>query len=281
MSWTTVARKDFRDALRSRTLLGLTLLFIAFTGGFIYIYSSAPQLLTSGPTPASQHSFTALGEALIGAVYYLVPLIRLVIGYKAIVGERTTGSIKFLFSFPYTRADLVVGKLVGRTAVVVVAIAFGFLAAGLIGRVESLPVVTTEYVMFIVLTVVLTFVFVSIAIGFSAGFRSSSRALYGVIGLFVLFYLWSLIPTLIRYVTNGFVLPNTPPPAWAQFLELLSPQMAYQYTLAALIPDLAVLTQTTDSNPFYLQNWFGFVVLLGWAVVPLSIGYLRFRRTDL
>lgn len=130
----------------------------------------------------------------------------------------------------------------------------------------------------------LAFVFVSVAISFSAGFRSPSLALYGVIGLFVLFYIWSRIPTLIRYVLNGFALPTTPPPEWAQFVGLLNPQTAYQYAIATLIPNfrmLGTLTQASGSDPFYLQNWFGFVVLLAWVVVPLTIGYLRFERTDL
>lgn len=118
MSWSIVARKDFRDALRSRTLVGLTVLFVVFAGGFVYLYSSAPQFVTlRGPTPTS-HGFVALAHALIVPVYLLVPLISLIVGYKAIVGERTSGSIKFLFSFPHTRADLVFGKLVGRTVVV-------------------------------------------------------------------------------------------------------------------------------------------------------------------
>lgn len=280
MSWTAIAQKDFRDAVRSRTLLGLTLLFVAFTGGFIYIYSSAPQLVTSGPT-TSRHSFATLGAALIGAVYYLVPLIGLIVGYKAIVGERTSGSIRFLFSFPHTRADLVFGKLVGRTAVVAVALVAGFLAAGLIGLVESLPVASLDYVLFVGLTVLLAFVFVSIAISVSALFRSSSRALSAVVGTFVLLYIWPLVPTLLRYVVNGFSLPSAPAPTWAAFVLLLSPEMAYQHTVAALIPKLGMLTDVSGTDPFYLQNWFGFVILVAWVVVPLAAGYARFERMDL
>jgi len=33
--------------------------------------------------------------------------------------------------------------------------------------------------------------------------------------------------------------------------------------------------------PFYLQEWFGVVVLLFWLAVPVAIGYYRFERTDL
>lgn len=280
MSWTAVARKDFRDGVRSRTLLGLTLLFVMFAGGFIYIYSTAPQLVTSGPTPI-QRSFATLAVALIGAVYYIVPLISLIVGYKAIAGERTSGSIKFLLGFPHTRGDLVFGKLIGRTAVVTVALLVGFAAAGLIALAKSLPVASLDYVVFVGLTVVLAFVFVSIAIGFSAGFRSPTRALYSVIGLFALFYIWSLVPTLIRYVLNGFTLPNTAPPEWAQFVQLLSPQTAYQHAAATLIPSLETLTQATGTEPFYLQNWFGFVILIAWLIVPLMVGYVQFERTDL
>lgn len=280
MSWTAVARKDFKDSVRSRTLLGLTLLFVVFAGGFIYIYSSAPALVTSGPT-TTQRSFATLVVALTGAVYYIVPLIGLIVGYKAIAGERTSGSIKFLLGFPHTRGDLVLGKLIGRTAVVAVALLAGFAAAGLIALAESLPVASLDYAVFVGLTVILAFVFVSISVGFSAGFRSPARALYGVIGLFALFYIWSLVPTFIRYVLNGFSLPNTAPPEWAQFVQLLSPQAAYQHATATLIPNLEALTQATGTGAFYLQSWFGFVILFGWLIVPLMIGYAQFERTDL
>ncbi|WP_394328123.1 ABC transporter permease subunit [Natrinema hispanicum] len=30
-----------------------------------------------------------------------------------------------------------------------------------------------------------------------------------------------------------------------------------------------------------MQDWFGVVVMLCWLIVPVAIGYFRFKRTDL
>lgn len=36
-----------------------------------------------------------------------------------------------------------------------------------------------------------------------------------------------------------------------------------------------------QSDAFYAQGWFGFVVLAFWLLIPLALGYLRFNSTDL
>jgi ABC-2 type transport system permease protein len=36
-----------------------------------------------------------------------------------------------------------------------------------------------------------------------------------------------------------------------------------------------------ESAAFYMQNWFVFIILVAWIVVPLAIGYARFSRIDL
>ena len=38
--------------------------------------------------------------------------------------------------------------------------------------------------------------------------------------------------------------------------------------------------QQTSADAFYLEPWFGFVVLALWIVLPLVVGYLRFESAD-
>ena len=69
-----------------------------------------------------------------------------------------------------------------------------------------------------------------------------------------------------------------------QFLTILDPTAAYrQGTLwvIRLIDESGELQEATADLPFYLQDWFGFVVMAFWIVVPLAVGYLRFESTDL
>ena len=280
MSWTVVAKKDFRDAIRSKTLWALSVLFVLFAGGFTYIFWFIPQLVGQQNLPAAGPT-VGLINGLSGSAGFLVPLTGLLLGYKAIVGERDSGSLKLLLGLPHSRRDVVLGKLIGRTAVVAVAILIGFAAGAVVAFLLYDSFALGAFVIFTLLTVLLGLVFVAIAIGFSAAMRSTSWALLGVIGLFVLFvFVWGFIPLLLRFVFNGFAMPNLlARPDWAAFLSLLNPTVAYGYASAALFPALPTLA--TENAPFYLQDWFGFVILAAWIVVPLVLGYYRFTTTDL
>ena len=280
MSWTVVAKKDFRDAIRSKTLWMLSVLFVLFAGGFTYVFWFIPQLVGQQNLPASGPT-VGLINGLSGAAGFLVPLIGLLIGYKAIVGERDSGSLKLLLALPQSRRDVVLGKLIGRTGVVAVAILIGFAAGAIIALLLYDSFAFGVFVSYTLLTMVLGLVFVAIAVGFSAAMRSASRALYGVVGLFVFFtFVWGFIPTILRFVLNGFTMPNLlARPDWATFVSLLNPTTAYGYASAALIPELPGLT--SENPPFYLQDWFGFVILAAWVVVPFTLGYVRFASTDL
>ncbi|MFB9809145.1 hypothetical protein ACFFQF_30455 [Haladaptatus pallidirubidus] len=37
----------------------------------------------------------------------------------------------------------------------------------------------------------------------------------------------------------------------------------------------------TGDAPFYLEGWFALVILFVWLLLPVSLGYLRFRSVDL
>lgn len=283
MSWTIIAKKDFRDAIRSRALWALTILFILFAAGFIYLSWALQQFLQQ----AAQQTMAATGptvgliSGLSGSAGFLVPLIGLLMGYKSIVGERESGSLKLLLSLPHSRRDVVIGKLVGRTGVVAIAIVIGFVAGGIVAFFLYNSFAVGAFISYILLTVVLGLVFVAIAVGFSAAMRSASRALYGTVGLFVLFvFVWGFIPLLLRFVLSGFALPDVMSrPDWAAFLSLLNPTTAYGHASAALFP--ALQRSISETVPFYLQDWFGFVILAAWIVVPLGLGYYRFNTTDL
>lgn len=280
MSVVTVAKKDFRDAIRSRTLFGLAVVFTVFTSGFVYIYSNVPSLITGGPVP-SQDTFANLAIALTGGVYIVVPVIGLVVGYKSLAGERTSGSIKFLLSHPHSRGDIVLGKLLGRTAVVTVAVIAGFAVAAVVAGLEYPSFSAGKYLLFVSVTVLLSVTLTSVSIGFSASIPSTSRALYGVIALFVSFLLWGFVSDALQYVANGFATSGTGTPPWARLFEMTSPLTAYQYALGAVLPDVRSVTASTSGGPFFVQHWFGFVILVCWIVVAIGIGLRRFRNTDL
>ena len=283
MSTLAIAKKDFQDALRSRALIVLSVLFAIFAAGAVYVFSAVIDLGSAGNvSPAVQLLFS-----LASPVSIFVPLIGVITGYRAIVGERSTGSVKILLSLPHTRRDVLFGKLAGRTAVLSVAVVVGFALAGVVGLVYYSAFPVAAYLGFVVLTLLLGVAYLAFSIGLSASTRSSSLALWGALGFFALFqFLWGFVTNLVVYVVNGFSTPAnfsfvfgylTGGPDWYQLLGLLSPSSAYQTALNAVLP----AGGASGSTPYFLQSWFGFVILAVWIVVPLVFGYLRFESTDL
>ena len=70
--------------------------------------------------------------SLVSLVIYLVPLIALILGYDAIVGEREEGSLDLLLSMPLTRIELLLGKFVGLACALAFSTLAGFGLAGIV-----------------------------------------------------------------------------------------------------------------------------------------------------
>lgn len=108
--WEGVARKDFEDAVRSKLLWGLIAVFVAF---LVMSLLSAEVLFPDGVTVDA--TMALVGVAMLAQLF--VPGIALVAGYMSVVGERRSGSLRVLLSYPFSRFDVVAGKLAGRTLV--------------------------------------------------------------------------------------------------------------------------------------------------------------------
>ncbi|HSN41086.1 MAG TPA: ABC transporter permease subunit, partial [Burkholderiales bacterium] len=119
----TIAAKEFRDRIRNRWVLAVA---IALTGFALAIaYFGAAQQGSVG-----LRGIDVTIASLVSLVIYLVPLIALILGYDAIVGEREKGSLALLLSMPITRAELLLGKFTGLAAALAASTLLGF---GLVG----------------------------------------------------------------------------------------------------------------------------------------------------
>ncbi|OLZ42365.1 ABC transporter [Natrinema saccharevitans] len=284
MSTITVAKKDFRDAVRSRLLIGLTVLFALFTVGGAALASWASGLFSEG----GGDSTVGLILALQTPAGFLVPVIALIVGYGAIAGERESGSLKFLLGLPHRRRDVVLGKVLGRTGVVAVSILIGF-AVGLVGLVAFVGEVSpVDYLAFTLVTVGFGFVYVCLGVGISAMTRSTTKAAVGAIGLVVLFwFLWGTITQGLLYALEGEFLPETFP-GWYLALNAIPPDAAYGSAIGAVLGESGFTTSGSlesqglvESVPLVAEPWFGFVILAVWALLPLAFGLWRFERADL
>ena len=290
MSFLAIAEKDFRDAVRSRLLIALTALFVLFAVGLSYYVSELNRQAQFQQEILGEVTTLLLISFFVGPVSIFIPLVAIAASYRSIAGERQSGSLKLLLSLPNNRADVVLGKFLGRSGVVALALVVGF-GVGLVATaLLASDVKVTEYLVFVLVSLLLGFAFVSVSVGVSAFTASTSRAAYGAFGIFVVFqFLWDIVVTAFVYVANGFELPGRGEelPDWvsntSELLYVVDPTTAYQqgviWTVRRIAEDAE--TQQAADVPFYAQDWFGFVFLLLWIAVPLAVGYLRFESSDL
>lgn len=278
MSLTAVIKKEFLDSIRSRMLLALTLLFVLFAGGLTAIRFVPPIFATS----TVETSTLALLNSMKTPTVFFVPLIGLVIGYKSIVGERESGSLKLMLSLPNTRREVVFGKFIGRTAVLAVSILLGYAVAGVIALLSYDSFAFSIFGTYTLLTIFYGVVFIAIATGISAGVKSSWWAVSVAGVMYALFlFVWDIIVVIFIVATVGWTTPETGPPGSIQALFMLNPSTAFGYATRAVIPEFDEIVILVEPTEFYLQDWVGFVILALWIVVPFGLGYLRFTRTEL
>lgn len=279
MNVATVARKDFEDAARAKTLWALVVIFSLFIGAAAWFFADVQS--ASGAVAGD-----ALLVSLTTPTSVFLPIIGIMVGYKAIVGERTSGTIKLLLSLPNTRRDVLAGKFLGRTAVVTTAVVAGSLVGGVVFAVfaSSFPVV--EYLLFLLLTAVLGAVFVAIGIGFSSSTKSDTIAIVGAIALVLLFtFLWNLFTIILSLLLNQFTeLGQETLLDVLGFTNAINPSGAYSVVINDFLTEGA---QQAAAGPmgaasgFYTETWFAALVLLAWTVVPLALGYWRFENAEL
>lgn len=299
-----VARKDFRDAVRSRGLLVLTLVFVVFFVASAYFFTDivgnqvAQQAAQQGQdTP--EITSDAFTSALTNVTTLMIPLVALVVAYASVVGERESGSLKLLLSLPHSRLDVVVGKTLGRSGVVAVPVLIGFLAAMLLFPLSPVSLSVGSYLGFALLTMFLGVVFVSLAVGVSAAASTSRRAVGAVFVAYALFnFLWNnVVSTLASRLAEEGMIEEAARFKLQLFLKLLNPTQAYKTLTTRMTVDSALNARLSvvgnpflrgayadalgESVPWYLSDAAVAVLLLAWLTVPLAIGYLAFEAADL
>lgn len=282
MSWAVVAKKDFQDAIRSRALWGLSAIFLLLVGGIAVLYASVDAVSGSDPSALGLIFFVA------GAIGTFVSVAAIVTCYKAIAGEREVGSMKILLSLPHTRRDVILGKLVGRTAVLAVPIVVALVVGAVLGTAllgEIAPVAT---ILFGVVGLLFALTYAGIMVGLSATTGSTTRAAALAISFLLVFeFLWDIVVLGLVYVANDFVFPSVASdfPAWIYPVSQIPPSSAFVTSLTAVIPDAPAQAGNVPTagafEAFFATPWIGVVALVLWTVVPIALGYWRFQAADL
>lgn len=264
MSWIEVARKDFEDARRGNLLRGLAGAFL----GIAFVIGSLPQIFGN---PSIEEGVSALA----GTMLILIPIVAILISCHSIVGERDSGSLHLLLSLPVERWEVLLGKIVGRTAVVFLPITLGFLMAIPFLYLVYGSFVLSDYAEFTLRALLNGALYTVIGVAVSASVSTVQRALAVVTGLFLtVYFVLYTIADVLHWLWYGEV-PETPT-TWMLFIERLPAHEALE-----IIIEVLFTMEFSMDEPLLLQEWVSAVVLLLWFVFPVVIGYSRFRSRDI
>ena len=274
-----IVKRDFIDAARSRLLWGAVLVLLVVT---------IPDYL--GMVNGNLIDSVEQAVRFIPMVFqYFVAPIAMITAYRAVVGERESGSLRVLFGHPTTRREFILGKFLSRSALLVVILTLATLGLGVVtvatyGSLDvPLFVAIAGYVAFYGI------VWAGITVGISAAVSSRLQAITGVLALFLFFgpfQLWNrlAIPAFALLFTGSTSMsgidtlrPSTWP-TWYEYVLRLNPMSNFvegRYYVDRLV-DPAV-----PASGHHAVNLFGLAVLVAWCVVPVLVGYWRFERADL
>lgn len=263
----TLAAKEFRDRLRNRWVLAVALVFTVFSLVITY-FGGAQQ----GQLGVRSIEFTI--ASLVSLVIYLIPLIALLLGFDAIVGERERGSLDLLLALPITRLELLLGKYLGLAAALTLSTLAGFtLVAVLLYQQFSWPGLF-HYLGFMISSVLLGLAFLSLAVFMSVLARERTRASGLAIALWFFFVLVFDLLLLGALVATGGSYGGD---AFA-YLLLLNPADVFRILNVFSLDDVRTLYGLGSIVPDALARpWLMGSVMLAWIVVPLALARWRFK----
>jgi Cu-processing system permease protein len=267
-----VAGKEFRDGLRNRWVLAITLLFAVFALGLGYFGSAAGGTLGFASLDTTIVSLSSLA-------IFVIPLIALLLAYDTLVGEEEQGTLLLLLSYPLSRTQLLLGKFFGHGLVLGLATLLGFGGAGAV-----IALLTGRFLdaqlwavlgLFILSVLLLGLVFIALACLISVSSREKSRAAGAALlvwFVFVLVFDLSLLALLVA--TEGRIGQAVLP-----YLMLLNPCNAFRllnltgFEATQAYAGLVSIAQRELFSPGVLIS-----VLLAWIVLPFSLAAWLFRR---
>lgn len=267
-----LAAKEFRDGLRNRWVAGATILLAALAFALTFVGSSPTGLLDVKPLAVTVVSVSSL-------TIFLVPLIALLIGYDAIVGEDERGCLLLMLTYPVTRLELIVGKFLGHAAILAFATVIGYGAAGAAHAVTGSADAESwrAFAALLLSSVLLGLAFLALAYLVSVSVAERSTAAGIAVGLWLLFVIiYDLALMGLLVASKGGIGADLFPS-----LLLLNPADAYRlFNLTAFenirkLSGMAGLSASAQFPPAILM-----LTLLAWIGIPLTAAIAIFNRRE-
>ena len=274
----TIAKKEFLDNIRNKWIIVLTALLFILVLVFSYLAGSQ----TGSENVLGDMETTVFG--LLGISSFIIPLIAIILGFGTISGEAESGALSVVLSYPVSRLEVLLGKLLGLGSVIVIAVLVGFGFGGIIITATVSGDSWAGYLAFMGLTIFLGFIFLSLSICVSAFFKRRITSIGGGIIIF----LWGMIIGFVffgillgtGFDPQGFQTGNIPDWFWIE--PLVSPPDLHQTAvMRAFGLDYIDISNFALSLPEFLSIGLLTVGHIIWLVIPLILAYWFFIRRDI
>ncbi|MBX0325854.1 ABC transporter permease [Halomicroarcula sp. F13] len=271
-----LAIADLRHTLQNWVVAGAVVVTVLLTGPALWGAIDASTVFTDTEVLTRIPLSFTLPVLVLG----------IAVGHNAIVGERTSGTSRFLLGLPVTRRELVVSKLLSRVSIVVATLLPLLLVA------EALVVTRLgrpypgAFLAWAGWTLLYAVVWTAMTVSCSAAVSSRYRSLAATVALYLVFArLWDelVLPAVAFVVTGQSAVDEftqaANPPAWFQYADNLSPFVALETIQEALFEVTGYGTQqTTLDVSLFLYSVAALLLFVGGVV---AIGTARFDRSDL
>ncbi len=262
-----IAAKEFWDRIRNRWVLAISLVFAVFA--LLIAYFGAAQQGTVG-----FRGIEVTIASLVSLVIYLVPLIALVLGYDAVVGERERGSLDLLLSMPVTRLEVILGKFAGLSAALGLSTLIGFGSAGVLLAYQIKLEALFDYWGFVLSAILMGMSFLSMAVMVSVIASDRARASGAAIALWFFYVLVFDLLLLGALVVSGggiggdifsYLLLLNPADIFRVLNVFSMEEVKTLYGLATVLPN-------TVSSPWFLGS-----LMVFWIIAPLGVAVWKFE----
>lgn len=240
------------ERARDRWVLMASSLFVMLSLGVSLYGRSAKE---------AQAAVTAPSVVTLSA--FLVPLVALILGHDAIVGERERNTLGLLLTLPVRRSQVVLAKFLGRALALAIATLLGLSASALTLQPEHRVTIGV----LVLPTLLLGLAFLSLGVGISCLVRRRvTAATLAVVTWFLFVFVYDLGLLLALVLSDGAIPQDTI--AW---LVMINPAGLYR---SSLLVTLVGSDQLAEMGLTVAMPGQGLQALIWglWLALPLVLG---------
>ena len=259
-----LARQEFIESYRNRWVIGCvaTLFFLALL----------LSLLGSTPTGALGISGLAvLLVSLINLSLYLIPLLALLLGFDAIIGEKERGTLALLLTCPIESWQIILGKFFGHGTILGLASLLGFGGVMVLNILilpdENLAPLIADFILMIFLVFVLGLNFIAISYMVSAWVASHATAI--IINIAIWIFMVILYDVLLFAVLANVKPVGVTSPLLSFFI-IINPTDSYRLLMLFASEDASAMIGFQNIKK-HISPIFPCLSLIFWLIMPLLI----------